>query len=184
MYIFWFRYLYFLLDIILWFPISWLAQLQGAKNTWKCNCFSMALGEVLLRSTLITMAPSVFQKTNFKGYFSQSQTSKCLMRFFGSETGPWAQISWEGTIFHVEHDDRKIFPIFENFGKYRNKVWVPPIMVDRFQVEVRNTRTVDTSSRFNNCTWKQLRKFRNSGKILKYQNVVLKIFNLEKLERP
>ena len=82
----------------------------------------MALGEVLLRSTLITMAQSVFQKTNFQGYFSQSQTSKCLMRFFGSGTGPWAQISWEGTIFDVEHDDLKIFPIFENFGKSRNKV--------------------------------------------------------------
>ena len=87
----------------------------------------MALGEVLLRSTLITMAPSVFQKTNFQGYFSQSQTSKCLMRFFGSGTGPWAQISWEGTIFDAKHDDSKIFPIFENFGKSRNKVWVPPI---------------------------------------------------------
>ena len=86
----------------------------------------MALGEVLLRSTLITMAPNVFQKTNFKGYFSQSQTSKCLMRFFGSGTGPWAQISWEGTIFDVEHDHLKIFPIFENFGKSRNKIWVPP----------------------------------------------------------
>ena len=98
------------------------------KNNRKCNYFSMTLGEVLLRSTLITMAPSVFQKTNFKGYFSHSQTSKCLMRFFGSGTGPWAQISWEGTIFDAKHDDRKIFPIFENFGKSRNKVWVPPII--------------------------------------------------------
>ena len=44
------------------------------------------------------------------------------MRFFGSETGPWAQILWEGTIFDVKHDDLKIFPIFENFGKSRNKV--------------------------------------------------------------
>ena len=82
----------------------------------------MTLGEVLLRSTLITMAPSVFQKTNFKGYFSHSQTSKCLMRFFGSGMGPWAQISWEGTILDVEHDDLKMLPIFENFGKSRNKV--------------------------------------------------------------
>ena len=82
----------------------------------------MTLGEVLLRSTLITMVPSVFQKTNFKGYFSHSQTSKCQMRFFGSGTDPWAQISLKGTIFDVEHDDLKIFPIFENFGKSRNKV--------------------------------------------------------------
>ena len=82
----------------------------------------MTLGEVLLRSTLITMIPSVFQKTNFKGYFSQSQTSKCLMRFFGSGPGPWTQTSCEGTIFYAEHDDLKIFRIFENFGKSRNKV--------------------------------------------------------------
>ena len=82
----------------------------------------MALDEVLLRSTQITMAPSVFQKTNFKGHFSQSQTSKCLMRFFGSGTDPRAQISWAGTIFDAEYDDRKVFSIFENFGKSRNKV--------------------------------------------------------------
>jgi len=82
----------------------------------------MALGEVLLRQTLITMVPNVFQKNNFKGYLSQSQTSKCLMRFFGSGTGPWAKISWKGTVFDAEHDDRKIFPIFGNFGKSRNKI--------------------------------------------------------------
>ena len=67
------------------------------------------------------MAPSVFQKTNIKGYFSHSQTSKCLMRFFGSGTGPWAQISWVGTIFNVKNDELKIFSIFENFGKPKSK---------------------------------------------------------------
>ena len=41
---------------------------------------------------------------------------------FGSGTDPWAQISWEHTIFDAEHDNLKIFPIFENFGKSRNKV--------------------------------------------------------------
>ena len=106
----------------LWFLIFLTAKLQEVKNTRKCNYFYMALGEVLLRKTLITMVPSVFQKNNFKGYFSQSQTSKCLIRFFGSGKGSWAQISWEGTIFDAEHDDRKICPIFENFGKSRNKV--------------------------------------------------------------
>ena len=44
------------------------------------------------------------------------------MRFCGSGTGPWAQISWEGTFFGAEHDDRKFFPLFANFGKSRNKV--------------------------------------------------------------
>ena len=65
------------------------------------------------------MVPAVFQKINFQEYLSQSQTSKCLMRFFGSGTHPWAQISWAGTIFDAEYDDRKIFSIIENFGKWR-----------------------------------------------------------------
>ena len=82
----------------------------------------MAMGEVLLRSTLITMAPSVFQKTNFKWYFSQSQNLNCPMRFFGSGMGPWTQISWEVTIVDAEHDGRNNIPIFEHFGKSRNKV--------------------------------------------------------------
>ena len=82
----------------------------------------MTFGVVLLRLTLIAMVPAVFEKNNFKGYFSQSQTWNFLMRFFGSGTGPWAQILWEGTIFDAKHDDRKIFPIFDNFGKSWNKL--------------------------------------------------------------
>ena len=82
----------------------------------------MTLGEVLLRSNLITLTPSVFQKTNFQGYFSQSQTLKCLMRFFRSGTGPWTQTSCEGTIFDAEHDYLKICSLLEDFGKSRNKV--------------------------------------------------------------
>jgi len=96
----------------------------------------MTMGEVLLRETVITMAPSVFQKTNFKGYLSQSQILNCLIRFLGSGMGPWAQILWEGFIFDAEHDDGKNFPIFEHFGKSRNKVWVPPrpiLVVLRYQ---------------------------------------------------
>ena len=49
------------------------------------------------------------------------------MRFFGSGMGPWAKISFEGTIFEAEHDDRKIFRIFEHFGKSRNNILGPPI---------------------------------------------------------
>jgi len=63
-----------------------------------------------------------FRKNDFKRYFSQSQILNCLMRFFCSGMGPWAQISCEGTIFDAEHDDRTKFPIFEHFGKSRNKV--------------------------------------------------------------
>jgi len=43
------------------------------------------------------------------------------MRFFDSGISPWTQISYEGTIFDAEHDDLKIFRIFENFGKSRNQ---------------------------------------------------------------
>ena len=76
----------------------------------------MTLGEVLLRLTLITMVPAVFEKNNFKEYLSQSQTSNCLIRFYGSGTGPWARISWKGTIFDAEHDYQKLSPTFKNFG--------------------------------------------------------------------
>ena len=34
---------------------------------------------------------------------------------------------YEGTIFDAEHDDPKIFQIFENFGKSRNQFWDSPI---------------------------------------------------------
>ena len=44
-----------------------------------------------------------------------------MMRFLGSRTIQWTQILYEGTIFDVEHDDRKRFQIFENFGKSWNK---------------------------------------------------------------
>ena len=50
------------------------------------------------------------------------------MRFFGSGTSPWIQISYEGIIFDAEHDDLKIFWIFENFGKSRNQFWDSPLL--------------------------------------------------------
>ena len=89
----------------------------------------MALGEVLLRWTVITMVPVFFLKNNFEGYLSQSQTWECLMRFYGSRTSSWTQISWEGTIFEAEHGDRRNFPIFELFGKSRNNLWDPPFQI-------------------------------------------------------
>jgi len=38
----------------------------------------------------------------------------------------WAQILCAGDIFGTQHDALKIFEKFENFGKFRNKVWVRP----------------------------------------------------------
>ena len=55
--------------------------------------------------TSVTYPTNSFRKNDFKGYLSQSQILNCPMRFFG-----------------IEHDGRKHFPIFEYFGKFRNKV--------------------------------------------------------------
>ena len=110
-----------------WFPILKNSELQRAKNTRICNYFCMKIEKPLLLWTLITMVPLVFENFDFKGYLSHSIFWKCLMRFFGSGTSPWTQISYEGTIFDAEHDDLKIFRIFENFGKSRNQFWDPPI---------------------------------------------------------
>ena len=38
----------------------------------------------------------------------------------------WTQILYAGTIFGPEHDDPRVPPKFETFGKFRNKGWVPP----------------------------------------------------------
>ena len=51
------------------------------------------------------------------------------MRFFGSRTIQWTQTLYEGTIFDAEHDDRKLFPIFENFGKSLNKFFPTKVFV-------------------------------------------------------
>ena len=55
---------------------------------------------------------------------SKFELSDAFFRLWIAESGmgPWTQISWEGTIFDAEHDGQKKFPIFEHFGKSRNKV--------------------------------------------------------------
>ena len=46
-----------------------------------------------------------------------------------NEAMPWTQILYEGTIFDAEHDDRKLFPIFENFDKSLNKLFPTKVFV-------------------------------------------------------
>ena len=82
----------------------------------------MILGEDLLLGTLITMAPTVFEKNDFKGYFSQSQIQICFALFLESEMRLWAQIFRKAFIFDTRHDDLKVLPKFENFGKSRNNL--------------------------------------------------------------
>ena len=82
----------------------------------------MILGEDLLLGTLITMAPTVFEKNDFKGYLSQSQIQNCFALFLESETSPWAQILRKAFIFDTRHDDLKVLSKFENFGKSRNNI--------------------------------------------------------------
>ena len=64
------------------------------------------------------------------------------MRFFGSGTSQWTQISYEGTIFDAEHDDLKIFQIFKNFGKSRNQFWDSPlsseVTAEQIQIELKS----------------------------------------------
>ena len=96
--------------------------------------FLHEIGKSPLLSTPSPMVPIVFEDFDFKGYFAHSIFWKCLMRFFGSGTSPWTQISYEGTIFDAGHDDLKIFRIFENFGKSRNQFWDPPVPVVKLPV--------------------------------------------------
>ena len=56
-----------------------IAEVQEAENTRIYRSFFMILGEEVLLGTLITMAPTVFEKIHFKGYFSHSQTSNFFM---------------------------------------------------------------------------------------------------------
>ena len=66
-----------------------------------------------------------------KGYLSQSKVLRCSMSFLGSRTCSWTQISSEGIIWDNKHEEPKVFWIFENFGKFRNKIWVPPLSQSR-----------------------------------------------------
>ena len=110
-----------------WFLTFKIADLQDAENTRILRFFFMILGEEVLLGTLITMVPTVFEKNDFKGYLSHSQISKYFMLFLDSETSPWTQFLWKGLIFDTQHDALKVLRKFENFGKSRNNIWVPPL---------------------------------------------------------
>ena len=127
MYIFWNQYLHFQFSKIWWSPTFIKAKLQDAENTRILRFFFMILGEEVLLGTLITMVPTVFEKNDFKGYLSHSQISKYFMLFLDSETSPWTQTLWEGFIYATQRDALKVLRKFENFGKSRNNIWVPPL---------------------------------------------------------
>ena len=129
MYIFWIQNLYFQLHIIWWSAILKIAELQEAENTRIVRSFFMILGEEVLLGTLITMVQTVLEKNDFKGYLSHSQILKLFVLFLESETSPWTQILGEAIIFDNKHVDLKVFRKFENFGKSRNNIWVPPIVM-------------------------------------------------------
>ena len=127
MYIFWNYYLHSQLCKIWWFLIFKIAELNEAKTTRILTSFFMGLGQDVLLSTLITMIKIFLENNNFKGCLSQSKVSRCSTPFLGSRTCPWTQISPEGIILDNKHDEPKVFWIFGTFGKFRNKIWVPPI---------------------------------------------------------
>ena len=126
LYIPWFRNIYFVLKSIQWFPIFKKAKLQESKNTRKMEPIWMKFGKHLLLWTLITMVPTVFENFDFEGNFSQFIISRRWMRFLDSRMCLWTQILCTGTIFDPEYDGPRVLPKFETFGKFRNKVWVPP----------------------------------------------------------
>ena len=103
----------------------------------------MKFGKPLLLWTLITMVPTVFEKNHFKGYLSQSIISRCWKRLLDSRMWPWTQNLCAGSIFDPEHDGPRVSRKFETFGKFRNKVWVPPIS-DKF-MESREVLTFTVS---------------------------------------
>ena len=126
--IFWFRNICFKLRLFKWFPIFKKAELQETKYTRKMEPIRMKFGKHLLLWTLITMAPTVFENFDFEGNFSQSIISR-RWRLLESRMFLWTQILSAGSIFGPEHDGARVFPKFETFGKFRNKVWVPPFSV-------------------------------------------------------
>ena len=141
MYIFWIQYLYFQFLKIWWSLTFNKAKVQEAENTRIVRSFFMILGEEVLLGTLITMVQTVLEKNDFKGYLSHSQISKLFLLFLESETSPWTQIVWEAIMFDTQHDALKVLQKFENFGKSRNNIWVPPIHAHnrhRFQMNHQN----------------------------------------------
>ena len=95
----------------------------------------MKFGEPLLLWTLITMVPTVFGNFDFKGNFSQSIISRRLRRLLDSKMCLWTQILYATTIYSPEHDGPRIWPKLETFGKFWNKVWVPPIMFRKSPIQ-------------------------------------------------
>ena len=128
LYIFWFRNIYFVLKSIQWFPIFKKAELQESKNTRKMEPIWLKFGKHLLLWTLITMVPNVFEKNHFRGNFSHFTISRRWMWFLDSRRCLWTQILCTGTIFDPESDGQRVSPKFQTFGKFRNKVWVPPFL--------------------------------------------------------
>ena len=126
LYMFWNQHLNFPFSKIWWSQTFNKAKLQEPENTRILRFFFVILGEEVLLGTLNTMVPTVSVKNDFNRYLSHSQISKCLILFLDSETSPWTQILWEAIIFDSKQDVLKVLRKFENFGKSRNNIWVPP----------------------------------------------------------
>ena len=121
----------------LWFPIFKKAELQETKNTRKMEPIWMKFWKHLLLSTLITMAPTVFENIDFEGNFPQFIISRRRKRLLESRICWWTQILCLGSIFGSEHDGLGVLPKFEPFGKFRNKVWVPPVNNNFIKIYIR-----------------------------------------------
>ena len=132
----------------------------------------MKFGKPLLLWTLITMVPTVFEKNHFKGYLSQSIISRCWKRLLDSRMWPWTQNLCAGSIFDPEHDGPRVSRKFETFGKFRNKVWVPPVKSENFRLKSTNGFVEGTVGKFNVASIQN-----QSSKLRAYRNLKLSLIS-------
>ena len=144
-YIFWFPNIYFKLKSIQWFLTFKKADLQETKKTRIMDSIGMKFGKPLLLWTLILMVPTVFENFDFQANLSQSIILRRRMRFLGSRMWLWSQFFCTYTIFGPQYDDLKVFRKFETFGKFRNKIRVPPIC---WSVQVSNRTFANDGTKF------------------------------------
>ena len=77
-----------------------------------------------------------------------------------------------GTIFGPEHDGPRVLRKFETFGKFRNKVWVPPVKSENFRLKSTNGFVEGTVGKFNVASIQN-----QSSKLRAYHNLKLSLIS-------
>ena len=120
------------------------------------------------------MVPTVFENFDFKGKFSQSipyfHDTECDNSILGCAYGLKICV---GTIFGPEHDGPRVLRKFETFGKFRHKVWVPPVKSENFRLKSTNGFVEGTVEKFNVASIQN-----QSSKLRAYHNLKLSLNKL------